>query len=131
MYSQKYLAQPHFQIQYQYSITKYLQSIIIIFCLECMIFWIEKYSTRFSHFDVSMRTIYFQRKYVIGCTVIILWRICISGLELQRWSVEFVISFLKIHVWDLRGRFGYFLFWGHVIQIFCRVMNFHDINSQP
>jgi hypothetical protein len=31
----------------------------------------------------------------------------ISGLDLQRWSLEFVISFPKIYIGDLGVRFGF------------------------
>ncbi len=33
----------------------------------------------------------------------------ISGLELQRWAHDFVISFSKIYICDLEVRFGQFL----------------------
>jgi hypothetical protein len=35
--------------------------------------------------------------------------IYISGLELQRWSLESVITFSKINIFDLGVRFGFFL----------------------
>jgi hypothetical protein len=49
--------------------------------------------------------------------------IYISRLELQRWFLEFVISFSKIYTWDLGLRFR-FVDRDHVIQISFREMHF-------
>ncbi len=59
-----------------------------------------------------------------------MWDISITGAAVQGWSLEVVISFSKINfgiwVWGLADSF-----WDHIIQISKRVMNFHDIYSQP
>jgi hypothetical protein len=51
----------------------------------------------------------------------------ISRLELQRWPLEFVISFFKEHTWDLELRFG---FWDLKSQISIRRVNFQFIFSK-
>jgi hypothetical protein len=41
--------------------------------------------------------------------IVILEEIYISGLELERWSLEeSIISFSKIYIWDFEVRFGKF-----------------------
>jgi hypothetical protein len=36
-------------------------------------------------------------------------KIYISGLQKQRWSLEFVVSFSIIYIWDLVWKFGFYL----------------------
>ncbi len=45
----------------------------------------------------------------------------ISRLELQRWSLEFVISLSKVYIWDC-GSADFF--WDHVIETSIRQVNF-------
>jgi hypothetical protein len=49
-----------------------------------------------SNSAVSIKTTYFQTDYEIT----LLQEIHISRLELQRWPLEFVISFAKVYIWD-------------------------------
>ncbi len=64
-----------------------------------------------------------KRNYEIS----VVQEIHISRLELQRGSLEFVISFSKVYIWD-RGLAT--SFWDHVIKSLIRQMNFQYIFSQ-
>jgi hypothetical protein len=70
---------------------------------------VEKYNTNCSHSPVR-----------IGNNIhISTWNYETSRLELQKYTLEFVISFSKVYLW----RLGLMLansFWDHVIQILIR-----------
>ncbi len=56
--------------------------------------------------------------------------IYISGLELQRWSLEFVIQLSKIKYLGLGFEVWLIPFWDHAIHISFRVMHLQDLSSQ-
>ncbi len=53
--------------------------------------------------------------------ITVVQEIHISGLELQRCPLEYVISFPKVYIWDWGLANS---FWDHVIQIPIRQLNF-------
>jgi hypothetical protein len=50
----------------------------------------------------AQETTYFQTELLI----IVVQEVHISRLELQRWSLEFDISFSYVYIWDLGLKFG-------------------------
>jgi hypothetical protein len=61
--------------------------------------------------DAAIQLLYQQREQHISeqdKEISVVEEIHISRLESQRWSLEFVISFSKVYIWDLTLRFGYF-----------------------
>jgi hypothetical protein len=94
MYFQKRFIQDKTHFLYELNITVLLSlwSGIMIFCREV---------DAAIHLP-ALGTTYFQTNYEIT----VVRRIHISRLELQRWSLEFVISFYTIYIWDLGLRFG-------------------------
>jgi hypothetical protein len=72
-----------------------------------MIFCREVYCTRSSYLAVSIgNNILYFKKELWNYNSNLIKEIYISGLNLQRLSPEFVISFSTIYIWDLELRFG-------------------------
>ena len=71
-----------------------------------------------------------KRKYIKKTVVILCLYTYISGLDLQRCSLELLLPLLKyisgISEWGLANSFR-----NHVIHSLFRVMNFHDIHILP
>ncbi len=88
--------------------TTYFKNKILMFCREL---WCseEKYEYKMQPFSCYNS----KRNYEIT----VVQEIHISRLELQRWSLEFVLFFSKVYIWDLGLRFGANSFWDHVMQI--------------
>ncbi len=88
----------------------YVLSGIMKFCIESTVM------------DAAVSTEQHISKWIYEITEV--QEIYISRLELQRWSLEFVISFSKVYIldWGLANSL-----WDHVIQISTRLMNFQYI----
>ena len=96
--------------------TKYFQNWIRMFCLELW-YSVEKYICQHREQHIS------KRNYEIS----VVQEIHISRLELQRWPLEFVISFSKEYIWDSGLTYS---FWDHVTQISIRQTNFQCKKSK-